>query len=292
MTIYGICGDIGSGKSFYQLRFALDMCNKRQKRLLTNFGLNVPEIKKYAAMMGYGWVMWLCEQGQIATVNLGESADAGAKKPLSYFLNPELYSDSIALLDEAGIFLNSRDYSKTPKSLLQDLAQSRKSGIDLIYCSQNDKQVDLQFRMLTQFFVHCAGLSKYDRAMKRPKLHWKCYYHFTSSQYWMWAENHKVRSNPLRSALAATHSQWGPMTAADRQLFNCFDSFTRLESQGQHDKYFDTRQPRPEIDSLRCALLARKQYDHFRRMETDYNYLLGRSISEIKSYFKYRRSYS
>ena len=166
MTIIGIAGAIGSGKSFTQLKHGLKYVEERQKQLVTNFAIDIRGLHRYASMpeiynrplgwfftelrkLVYGlkyslwlalpkyfkkprklrfkpqlpWVKYLCENGGIVQIP--------APKNLQALLIPE----SVVLLDEAGILLNSRDFANTPKELLADLAQSRKTGTDLIWCA-------------------------------------------------------------------------------------------------------------------------------------------------------------
>lgn len=219
MTITGVCGDIGSGKSFYQLKYALDQCNAKHKRLVCNFKVNIPALKAYASASKMPYLIWLADNRQIACI-----------PSLSSLTDLFTYPDSIVCLDEAGIFLNSREFSKTPKSLLSDLAQSRKQAIDLIYAAQFDAQVDKQFRMLTQYFIHCDGLTRYDRKSRRPKLEWQYYSHFKSAAYWRWVEDYRARSSSVRTYMSAFQTTWGPLSKADKLLFSVFDSYSRLDS--------------------------------------------------------------
>lgn len=220
MTITAVCGDIGSGKSFKQLHYGLQQCNHKRKRLVTNFGLNMRQLRIYAGMMGYGWLAHIIDTQQITVLDSVQSLSDVVSVP-----------NSVSLLDEAGIFLNTREFSKTPKSLLMDLAQSRKFGCDLVYCAQFDDQVDKQFRMLTQYFVQCQAATMYDKVLRRPRMVWKNYFIFTADSYHVWAGNHQVRGNFFKSWAKSFDYQGGWLSSSDKQLFNCFDSFTRLDRQ-------------------------------------------------------------
>lgn len=260
MTIIGIAGAIGSGKSFTQLKHGLKYCEERQKQLVTNFPINVYALRKYASqpreyqsLGGYivyeskmllfslkysfyrvgflkkkpkkpkktpllPWVKRLCEQGGIIQISSPEKLEA--------LLIPE----SVVLLDEAGILLNSREFAKTSKRLLADLAQSRKDGCDLIWCAQFDEQVDRQLRLLTRFWIHCESLSIYDKRLRRPKLHYKRIFWFRCSDYQEWLQSPRVRGNHFKTRfLYSTIYEGGFLTAADRQLFKIYDSFLRLD---------------------------------------------------------------
>lgn len=216
--ITAICGDIGSGKSFKQLEYGLSEANKKRKILVCNFALNKFELKRYCALKKYGWIGYLIDTNQIVCLS--------ALDNLESFVS---YPNSVCLLDEAGIFLNTREFAKTPKKLLQDLAQSRKFGADLIYCAQFDDQVDKQLRLLTQYFVVCQSVTIYDRKLKRPKMVWKDYKTFKASDYWHWSSSPKSKSSFFQSWLKSFKSESGFLQKADLQLFRCFDSFSRLD---------------------------------------------------------------
>lgn len=277
--IYGICGSIGSGKSYYQFAFALNLANQRCKRIVTNFRIDIPALKKYASRRGLHWVTYLCDNGLIATIDTLEN--------LTDLLQ---YPNSVVCLDEAGIFLNAREYAKTPREFLIDLCQSRKDGIDLIYAAQFDGQVDKQFRQLTQYFVHAFGLSKFDKKMRRPRLIWTCYFTFTDDQYWAWTGNFKARANFFKSWFAATKTEFGPFTPKRAELFGCFGSFDRLDKQSSNARGFS---PPPQLEVYqsypRYARLARRRSLHYRRMKTDLTYLLNADLREVFRFLRYYR---
>jgi len=243
MTITAITGDIGSGKSHKQLKHALYCCNRYKKRLVTNFGVSLPAIKKYAYKMRYWWVIWLCDNDQITIFDLKDSAQLPQILSISY---------SVVCLDEAGIFLNTRDFQKTPKALLTDLAQSRKYGCDLIYAAQFDGQVDKQLRMLTQWFIHADGSTIWSTKLRNQKLVWLKYHTFTATKYWEWSENLKRRNSFIRTWWAAVHTEIGPLRPADVMLFDCFQSFARLDHQSAEIQSARTTFTSEELE--KCAI--------------------------------------
>lgn len=258
-VIIGLAGAIGSGKSFTQLKQALDYAEERQKQLVFNFQVNVEQLYKYASlpkhydsMLGYflfefrkmfiiiisqilfknklkiptakpkmPWVLNLCKEGGIIQI------------PAPKYLEALLIPESVVCLDEAGILLNSRDFAKTSKELLADLAQSRKDGCDLFWAAQFDEQVDRQLRLLTQYWIHCDSLAVYDKKMRRPKLFWKRVYWFRASDYQHWQQNIKDRGSHFKARFAYGFKyEGGLLTPSDSQLFKVFDSFSRLDRVG------------------------------------------------------------
>lgn len=257
LVIIGLAGSIGSGKSFTQLKQALQYAEERQKQLVFNFEVNTKELYKYASMpkqydtsWGYvkfelsrlfavvgqqlglnvkmprvkprlPWVRMLCERGGIIQIP--------APQKLEALLIPE----SVVCLDEAGILLNSRDFANTSKQLLADLAQSRKDGCDLFWAAQFDEQVDRQLRLLTQYWIHCDSLAVYDKKLRRPKLFWKKVYWFRASDYNHWQQNVRDRGSHFKARFAYGFKyEGGLLTAADKQIFNIFNSFARLDKFG------------------------------------------------------------
>ncbi len=267
MTIIGVAGAIGSGKSFTQLKHGLNYVEERQKQLVTNFPINIKALYKYASMQKLGiigafvyelkklkyaihlnlhwaiplifrkkpkypktkphlpWVKRLCESGGIIQIAFPEKIEA--------LLIPE----SVVLLDEAGILLNSREFANTSKQLLADLAQSRKDGCDLIWCAQFDEQVDRQLRMLTQFWIHCESLAVYDKKMRRPKLLYKRIFWFRCSDYHEWQNNPRVRGNHFKTRFVfSTIYEGGLLSTLDKKIFEIFDSFKRLDKKHSGDR--------------------------------------------------------
>ena len=209
MTILGLSGAIGSGKSFTQLKVALEWCNRKEKRLVTNFPLKLEALQRYAWLKKYQYCQWMLEQ----------------PKGFFYLHNCEnlqdlLLPESVVCLDEAGIFLNSREFAKTPKGLLADFCQSRKDGTDLIWAAQFDAQVDKQLRLLTQYWVHCDSVSTFDAKMKRPRLAWKRIYWMKAYDYAEWLQNSRDRSSHFRTRFAYCFDyEGGPLTKADKPAY-------------------------------------------------------------------------
>lgn len=216
--IIGLSGAIGSGKSHTQLKVALEYCERKQKQLVTNFPVNARAVYNYAKLNEYKWVQRLALRGSLIQINSPQHLEA--------LLIPE----SVVCLDEAGIFLNSREFASTSKRLLADLAQSRKDGVDLVWAAQFNEQVDKQVRLLTQYWVHCDSLATYDKQLRRPKLFWKRIYWFTAWNYNFWVNDPRARSAHFKTRFAhAFKYEGGFLTQADKALFKAFDSFNRLD---------------------------------------------------------------
>lgn len=274
MSIHGVTGRIGSGKSFLQLKSILDYAEQREKQIVLNFRLNLKELEILCRMPKwidkpipsillnnfpndfkykedkprYPWILNLIKNGGISFI------------PNPANLQSLLFPDSVVGLDEAGIYLNSRDFQNTPKELLADLCQSRKDGTDLFWCSQFDEQVDKQFRMLTQFWIHSDGIALYDKKLKRPKLIYKKYFYFTADSYFDWVNNRRDRTSHFKTRfLYASKYEGGFLCPSDYQLFKVFDSFSRL----------DISKPQTTINSIHQSPLSSSYYKS--RMGSNYS---------------------
>jgi hypothetical protein len=148
-----------------------------------------------------------------------------------------LIPESVVCLDEAGIFLNARDFARVSSDLLADLCQSRKTGTDLVWAAQFSEQVDKQFRMLTQYWIHCKSMAFYSKKLKRPRLFWKKIYWFTADDYCHWLMNIRDQTSHFKTRFAYSFQyEGGLLNQADRKLFDCFNSFSRLDYELPKDR--------------------------------------------------------
>ena len=250
MTITAIFGEIGSGKSWFQMKHALEMAEKRIKRLVTNFPLNLDGLYSYCKQKGYYFLVDQIDTGGIIYINPNSSLADILRIP-----------QSIVCLDEAGVFLNARSFLTTPKDLLSDLAQSRKEGADLIYAAQFPDQIDKQLRELTQFVAHCEGVTKYNNKERRPELIVKNYHLFTRINYDRWYKSPKARFNPVKTRFAyAMYSNTGPLTIEDGMLFGAFDSLARIDDRtGKKREKIDSKQYTRGKYIKRALMLSRRE---------------------------------
>lgn len=224
MSIYSIAGQIGAGKSHFQLKYALELAELKEKQLVCNFPLDRKALKIYAEFNKLKWILQLLEYGGITEYH--------APKNLRALLLPQ----SIVCLDEAGILLNSRCWKDTPRELLADLCQSRKTGTDLIWAAQFPEQIDSQIRSLTQYWIYANGLTYYDKISKMPRLYYKRYYFMDSEQFSKW--NNKGLGHFKTRFGCCYRYHGGFLNHSDRLLFDCFDTATRLDiSTGGYSKF-------------------------------------------------------
>jgi len=84
----------------------------------------------------------------------------GSKKSAEY--RPDIKNvlmnerNCVVCIDEASIYLNSREWEKLPKEILMRFAQTRKFGVDIYYTSQGWMHTEKRLRDLTNFVIKCT----------------------------------------------------------------------------------------------------------------------------------------
>lgn len=254
--LIGVTGAIGSGKSFTQLKQALQYCEKKRKTLVLNFEINERELYEYAVMAKLEHVQSMVLKSQVSWIINPKKKYKGEVRPN---LEALFIPNSVICLDEAGIFVNSREFARTSMDLLSELCQSRKSGVDMFWAAQFDEQVDRQFRLLTQYWVQCNSVAVYDKLMRRPKLVYKRIYWFTAADYFAWSQNIRDRGSHFKTRFAyACDYEGGRLTKADKRLFNVFDSFARLDYKATTDRVRSSLQcPLIQARSITCDIPAK-----------------------------------
>lgn len=62
---------------------------------------------------------------------------------------------ALVLIDEAGVWFQSRDFSKMPAEVMSYFMQSRKQGADIWWTAQSEASVDVHIRRLTATYWRC-----------------------------------------------------------------------------------------------------------------------------------------
>ena len=212
------------------IELACKLANDRRKIIVSNFGINLIGLRRYAAIKKYGWIIYLIERGQIVIVD--------SSKSIAEILG---YKNAVILVDEAQIWISATHYKEIPRSLLMDLQQSRKNNADVIWAAQVDAHVALQWRQQSHYFIHSDGIQKYSKQLKNQRLIWRSYFFFDADSYWSWVEDKKARRSYFRTRFNyAISADSGRIGKEQKLLFGCYDSFTRLELQKEFSKAADS----------------------------------------------------
>jgi hypothetical protein len=224
MALVLICGLPGSGKSLYQLVYGLRLANKLRSTIVSNVPFDFPALRRYCGMMQYGWLAHCIDNNLIHVL-------PGVENVSDLFR----FRNAVLLIDEAGVFFPARSFASIPKSVLVDLAQTRKGGLNIVSACQYFEQVDKSFRMLATRAIHCQGVTMYCPKLRNEKLIYKQSYHFDPITYEAWLVDKKAR-RPGIGGFVRTRFQYaqkcesGVLKPSDYQAFKCFKSFDRLET--------------------------------------------------------------
>lgn len=192
-----IVGEFGSGKSLFAVEHCLALAERYRKAIVTNFSFDIPQLLRYCEMKGYTWIPKLVRWRRIIVHPCRSCAELDAA--LSY-------RNSIILIDEAGIFLNARSWSRVSQDFLSSLVQCRKDGNFLIFVCHFLEQVDKQLRENVQEFIECRALTIYDRRLKNDRILIRWRHHFKPRRYHQWIENMQARNNMFLTWLMADFS--------------------------------------------------------------------------------------
>lgn len=124
MAVIGFVGWLGSGKSLSMVSAAVEDLRRDFRPIYTNM--------RHAIFPGSVYIP-------------------------SFAALEDVY-DGIVLIDEAGLWMPSRDWQKLPREMLYKFTQMRKCGIDVYWTAPHEARVDAVLREITQVIVRCRRL--------------------------------------------------------------------------------------------------------------------------------------
>lgn len=221
--IYAFIGLPGSGKSYSLIEYGFQLAEKQKRHIVTNYVLDEAEAYKYCRKRG---MHWLAHQFRLGKWQF----DTRPHKMLGY-------ANAVVMLDEAGIFLNSRNWADIPKEFIVNVCQQRKIGTDLLWTAQSDEMADANLRRLTNFYILVNSIG--GKELKLGPLRW------------FWGGLHFRRMfDPFGLQRFRTdgklwkHTLGVKVSRFDPEVFKVFDSFVRLENaafRGYHVADRDTK---------------------------------------------------
>jgi len=224
MALIIVAGLPGTGKSLHQFHYACKQANRNRSILVSNVPFNFPAFRRYCGLMNYGWLAHCIDSNRIIV-------KPGIENVCELFE----YKNAWLLIDELGVFFNARSFTSMPKKILFDLAQTRKSAINIVGACQYWEQIDKSFRLLATTAIHTCGMTTYSRELKNEALIFKKHIYFDPIKYERWLEDKKARSGGIGGFFRtrfqyAIRVEEGRLKEPDYQAFKCFKSFDRLES--------------------------------------------------------------
>lgn len=149
-------GTVGSGKSYHATALGVEWVSKG-KHVIANFPIKnpagrlitwlmqrVPIVERYYSNQTKRWVF-------VDELTVEELI---VKSIENEWMGKE--SQCMLLIDEAGVFFNSRDYmvkAAEMKKWLKFFSLSRKLGYDIVMIAQHDRMIDRQIRSLFEYDV-------------------------------------------------------------------------------------------------------------------------------------------
>ena len=261
--ISGILGLPGSGKTFIALLAGFEMAEELHLDIVCNFPLNAKALYYYFLLNGYTWLLSRLIHGDIQV----RSCANGSQLALSNFMQEK---GTLYLIDEAGVYLNSRNFKNIPLDFLSDLAQIRHDCRRLFWIAQYRDQVDKTLRELTASYIVADCPTRYSRKLGNTELVGKYYRIFTTKNYEVYEK--KIISGSvagikatLTSMKLAEKTIVGGLTNIDKLLFKAYGSFLRVEAKpelinafNQWDKtakYIKGEQPKKNQESKKVSTI-------------------------------------
>lgn len=224
-NLIAVVGRFGEGKSLKMLELGAKMAEAYHLKIVTNFPINRRALLEYANKKNYRWL----KNARIIHFDIfaraselagkGGRANMHIAQAVYEFVN---HPNSIVLFDEVGVFLNSRAWANVSAELLSTLFTLRHENIHLVCAFQNYAQVDKQLRENIQEYVHCTGVSKYDTALRLPRMYARFAHFYEPEKF------HKKMDggySGLRSWLSAIKVEWS-FFALKQVVFDLFSFFS------------------------------------------------------------------
>lgn len=156
--IYGICGNLGGGKTYNALLLAFAIASDDSKIIVTNIRINTFEL--------YSWLHAKALENPKIRRKYTRWA-AMVRQGCIYYESDVLrmmrYRNAVVILDEATVFLSSKlmtgNNYRTYAPLIADLLQSRKADQShLIWIAQHYERVAQEIRDVTNYYYHAINL--------------------------------------------------------------------------------------------------------------------------------------
>lgn len=220
MSITGIYGLPGRGKSLLMLQHGLRIAEKYHLKLVTNFVLDPLHLAYYCKINNLKWLWENIPKGIVYYVS--------SNKNFAQFLQ---ISNAVILLDEMGLYAPSAQHWTLPPEAFNAIANNRKRAQHIVYTAQYPSQVHSAIHQVCSEILYAEGVSVWDDKLKNDKLLFKDVHLFMPSEFEVWFRDPKIRKNPIKVWVLATKHWKGIINALDSLTFRIYDSFGLIEEQ-------------------------------------------------------------
>jgi len=220
MPFTAIYGLPGRGKSLLMLQHGLEVAEKYQLRIVTNFCLDPLHLAYYCKINNYKWLWENLSKGIVYYVS--------ANKNFAQFLQ---IKNAVILLDEMGLYAPSAQSWTLPPEAFNAVANNRKRCQHIVYAAQYPSQVNSSIHQICSNILYAEGLAVWDGKLKNERLMFKDVHLFQPAEFEVWFRDPKIRKNPVKAWVLALKHWKGIINALDAQTFRVYDSFGLLEEQ-------------------------------------------------------------
>jgi len=220
MPFTAIYGLPGRGKSLLMLQHGLQIAEKYQLRIVTNFCLDPFNLAYYCKINNYKWLWENLSKGIVYYVS--------ANKNFAQFLQ---IKNAVILLDEMGLYAPSAQSWTLPPEAFNAVANNRKRAQHIVYCAQYPSQVHSSIHQICSNILYAEGMAVWDDKLRNERLMFKDVHLFQPAEFEVWFRDPKTRKNPVKVWVLALKHWKGIINSLDAQTFRVYDSFGLLEEQ-------------------------------------------------------------
>jgi hypothetical protein len=172
MPFTAIYGLPGRGKSLLMLQHGLEVAEKYQLRIVTNFCLDPLHLAYYCKINNYKWLWENLSKGIVYYVS--------ANKNFAQFLQ---IKNAVILLDEMGLYAPSAQSWTLPPEAFNAVANNRKRCQHIVYAAQYPSQVNSSIHQICSNILYAEGLAVWDGKLKNERLMFKDVHLFQPAEF-------------------------------------------------------------------------------------------------------------
>lgn len=215
-NLIAIIGSYGSGKSLHLMELSICLAERHKRALCysDNMDTNAIQIRKWAALNNCPWVAKCAKITTFSHRNAHEIIGM---------------TDTVIVVDEAGITLNARNWQKVGQDLLGYLFQIRHYNSQILLAFHYLEQIDKAFRETCECFLLCRGATVPAPTPPHRRMISRGIFRFNQTKFRRIAENPQALDNLFKLWTSAVSVRWEvlPVGWAGNRLQNLI-AYVRL----------------------------------------------------------------